>query len=123
MDSHPGGPPPLQFDTAVPQAALGTVATTAGVTCALCQRGIFTEYFDVNGQSVCASCRTQLAEIAETPRSWGVFAKAGLFGLVAAIAGAMLYYAVVAITNFEIGIVAIAIATIPISKSVMAITA
>jgi hypothetical protein len=75
----------------------------------MCQRGISTEYFDVNGQSVCASCRTQLAELAETPRSWGVFAKAGLFGLAAAIAGAILYYAVIAITNFEIGIVAIAI--------------
>ena len=34
---------------------------------------------------------------------------AGLFGLVAAIAGAILYYAVIAISNFEIGIVAIAI--------------
>jgi hypothetical protein len=75
----------------------------------MCQRGISTEYFDVNGQSVCASCRTQLAALAETPRSWGVFAVAGLFGLVAAIAGAILYYAVIAITNFEIGIVAIAI--------------
>ncbi len=108
MESNPGGPPPLQFDTAVPQT-LGTLTTTAGVTCTVCQRGISTEYFDVNGQSVCASCRTQLAQMTETPRSWGVFAKAGLFGLAAAIAGAILYYAVIAITNFEIGIVAIAI--------------
>jgi F0F1-type ATP synthase assembly protein I len=109
MESNPGGPPPLQFDTVVPQVTPGKLAMTAGVTCAMCQRAIATEYFDVNGQSVCASCRTQLAQMAETPRSWGVFAKAGLFGLVAAIAGAILYYAVIAITNFEIGIVAIAI--------------
>ena len=109
MESNPGGPPPLQFDTVVPQVTPGKLATTAGVTCAMCQRGIATEYFDVNGQSVCASCRTQLAQMAETPRSWGIFAKAGLFGLAAAIAGAILYYAVIAITNFEIGIVAIAI--------------
>ena len=39
----------------------------------------------------------------------GPFAKATIFGLVAAILGAALYYAVIAITNFEIGIVAIAI--------------
>src|SRR5262245_37164686 len=109
MESNPGGPPPLQFDTAVPQATLGTVAATAGVTCAAGHRGMSTDYFDVNGQSVCGSCRTRLAEMAETPRGWGVFAKAGLFGLVAAIAGAILYYAVIAITDFEIGIVAIAI--------------
>jgi hypothetical protein len=37
------------------------------------------------------------------------FGRAALFGLVAAVLGAVLYYAVIAITNFEIGIVAIAI--------------
>jgi hypothetical protein len=67
------------------------------------------EYFDVNGQSVCESCRDQIVKLAETPRGWGLTARAGLFGLVAAILGAILYYAVIAITNFEIGIVAIAI--------------
>ena len=85
------------------------IITAQGVTCAVCQRAISDEYFDVNGQSVCDGCRTQLAQLAQTPRSWGLFAKAGLFGLVAAILGAILYYAVIAITNFEIGIVAIAI--------------
>jgi hypothetical protein len=75
----------------------------------MCQRAVSGEYFDVNGQSVCDSCRAQLAQLAETPRTSGVFAMAGLFGLGAAIAGAILYYAVIAITNFEIGIVAIAI--------------
>lgn len=109
MDSNPGGPPPLQFDTAVPSVAPSGVITAQGVTCTVCQRAISDEYFDVNGQSVCDGCRTQLAQLAQTPRSWGLFVKAGLFGLVAAILGAILYYAVIAITNFEIGIVAIAI--------------
>jgi len=109
MDSHPGGPPPLQFDTALPSIAPTGVITAQGVTCAACRRALFDEYFDVNGQSVCDGCRTQLAQLAQTPRSWGLFAKAGLFGLVAAILGAILYYAVIAITDFEIGIVAIAI--------------
>jgi len=109
MDSNPGGPPPLQFDTAVPRVTPAEATATQGVTCTICQRAISTEYFDVNGQSVCDSCRAQVAQLAETPRSWGVFARAGLFGLGAAIAGAILYYAVIAITNFEIGIVAIAI--------------
>jgi hypothetical protein len=107
MDSNPGGPPPLQFDTAVRRVTPTDVMTTPGVTCATCQRAIADEYFDVNGQSVCTSCRTQLAQLAETPRSWGLFAKAALFGVGAAIAGAILYYAVIALTNFEIGIVAI----------------
>src|SRR4030095_8152025 len=109
MDSNPGGVPPLQFDTAVPSVAPSGVITAQGVRCTVCQRAIADEYFDVNGQSVCDGCRTQLAQLAQTPRSWGLFVKAGLFGLVAAILGAILYYAVIAITDFEIGIVAIAI--------------
>ena len=108
MDSNPGGPPPLQFDTAVSSVAPSGV-TSQGVTCTVCQRAVSDEYFDVNGQSVCDGCRTQLAQLAQTPRSWGLFVKAGVFGLAAAILGAVLYYAVIAITNFEIGIVAIAI--------------
>jgi hypothetical protein len=75
----------------------------------VCQQAIASEYFDVNGQSVCNACRSQLEQLGQTPRSWGLFAKAALFGLVAAILGAALYYAVIAITDFEIGIVAIAI--------------
>jgi hypothetical protein len=109
MDSNPGGPPPLQFDTAVPQVTPSAVGTMQGVACAMCQRAVADEYFDVNGQSVCDSCRAQLAQMAKTPRGWGLFARAGIFGLGAAIAGAILYYAVIEITNFEIGIVAIAI--------------
>jgi hypothetical protein len=109
MDSNPGGPPPLQFDTLVPRVTPSDLGTPPGVTCAVCQQAIASEYFDVNGQSVCNACRSQLEHLGQTPRSWGVFAIAGLFGLGAAIAGAILYYAVVAITNFEIGIVAIAI--------------
>ena len=109
MDSNPGGPAPLQFDTAVPTLTPSTATITQGVTCAVCQRAVSNEYFDVNGDSVCEGCRTQLEQLARTPRSWGLFAKAGLFGLAAAILGAILYYAVIAITNFEIGIVAIAI--------------
>ena len=109
MDSNPGGPAPLQFDTAVPRITPTTIGTEQGVTCAMCHRAIPDEYYDVNGQSVCDRCRSQLATLAETPRNWGVFGLAALFGLGAAIAGAILYYAVIAITNFEIGIVAIAI--------------
>jgi hypothetical protein len=87
---------------------LGTI-TTQGVTCTACHRAITDEYFDVNGQSVCEACRTQLVQLTQTPRGWGLFAKAAVFGVVAAILGAILYYAVIAITDFEIGIVAIAI--------------
>jgi hypothetical protein len=101
----------LQFETAVPHAAPSDAVTgePGSVTCRACQRTITDEYFDINGQPVCDSCRVRIEEQAETPRGWGVFARTGLYGLGATIAGAVLYYAVIAITDFEIGIVAIAI--------------
>jgi hypothetical protein len=107
MDPNPNKP--LQFETAISSVPAEAGSSQPGVTCVACQRTSLDKYFDVNGQSVCESCRNEIAQHAETPRGWAVLARAGLFGLVAAILGAVLYYAVIAITNFEIGIVAIAI--------------
>lgn len=100
----------LQFETAIPQN--GTSETPdgpTGVSCRACQREITDEYFDVSGQQVCASCRDVIAESGEIPRGAVPLVRAALFGFAAAVAGAILYYAVIAITNFEIGLVAIAI--------------
>ena len=100
----------LQFDSVIPPPLPGGAAAgSTGVTCVACRTGIHDDYYDVNGQTVCGTCRARLLEHAEPPRDWGTFARATLYGLGAAVAGALLYYAVVAITNFEIGIVALAI--------------
>jgi hypothetical protein len=99
---------PLQFETATPSVR-GAPEAPQGVTCTACQQPIADQYYDVNGQPVCASCREMIEERMKTPRGFGVLIRASLFALVAAILGAVLYYAVIAITNFEIGIVAIAI--------------
>jgi hypothetical protein len=110
VDSNPDAPPRLQFETAVE-----TTAITAGgserrqVTCAACQQAIADAYFDVSGTTVCETCHGEIARHAETPRGMGSLARAVVFGAVAMLLGAVLYSAVVAITNFEIGIVAIAI--------------
>jgi hypothetical protein len=100
---------PLQFETAISTVPADAGSNEPGVTCVACQRTILDKYFDVNTQSVCESCRNEIAQHAETPQGWAVLARACLFGLVAAILGAVCYYAVIAITDFEIGIVAIAI--------------
>jgi hypothetical protein len=101
----------LQFDTVTPPPLPGAAeaAAPAGVSCTLCKTGIPDEYFDVNGQPVCRVCRVRVLNEIETPVGWGAVLRALACGLVAAIAGAILYYAVIAITDFEIGIVAIAI--------------
>lgn len=110
MDSNPHGTEPLQFETAIPSVAPpDTGGTRSGVTCVACHCTIDVEYFDINGQSVCETCRTQIAAHATTPKGAGVLARASLFGFGAAILGAGLYYAVIAIADLEVGIVAIAI--------------
>ena len=108
MDSDPKSVKPLQFDTAI-STVPASESRAEGVTCAVCGNQVRDEYFDVNAHQMCAKCRNEIAQLAETPRGWGVFARACAFGLVAAILGAIVYYAVIKITNFEIGIVAIAI--------------
>jgi hypothetical protein len=100
---------PLQFDTARPANVSAASPTAADVTCVVCGQTIADEYYDVNAQPACRRCKQQLADLGETPKGFGAFSKAALFGVAAAILGAIVYYAVVAITNFEIGIVAIAI--------------
>jgi hypothetical protein len=79
------------------------------VTCAACSRTITVDYFDLNNQPICRVCRVGLLEQMEAPLGLGMLLRAGAFGLAAALAGAALYYAVIAITDYEIGLVAIAI--------------
>ena len=99
----------LQFDVATPVAGNGTIAGSSGVICRNCQEQLAAEYYDVNGASFCERCRERLVRQIETPTGWGVLVRALVFGLAAAVAGAVVYYAVIALTDFEIGIVAIAI--------------
>ena len=99
----------LQFDSVAPPPLPGSDAAPVGVTCTTCNAVIGDEYFDVNGQSVCGACHARLLEHLQSKPGMGVFVRALAFGLGAAIAGAILYYAVIAITDFEIGLVAIAI--------------
>jgi len=68
-----------------------------------------TQYYHVNDKPVCESCRGVVMSAAATPRTTGPLIRGGIFGLGAAIAGAAIYYAVIAIANLEIGIVAILI--------------
>jgi len=100
----------LQFDRVETSGApSGQGAESPAVICEMCGRSAGTEYYHVNGKPVCENCRQVLRSAAETPRTAGPLVRAGVLGLVAAIAGAAIYYAVIAITNFEIGLVAILI--------------
>ena len=99
----------LQFDRAVHAEA----PNASGLTCAICNTPLRTEYYHVAEQPACANCKdialreNQKAE--SQRRHPGILARAFGFGFAAAIAGAILYYAVIAITGWEIGLVALVI--------------
>ena len=110
-DSRIGGDEPqdLQFDRVETTTPLGDTPASPAVTCAVCGKSVDREYYHANGKPICDSCRQVVTAAAATPRSVGKLVVAGVFGLGAAIAGAAIYYAVIAIANLEIGIVAILI--------------
>ena len=107
-DAH-AGTEELQFDRAVSDAAEEQSSQRPAVTCAGCSTPIHTEYYHINGHTTCERCRDAVAAQVAVPRGWKPFVLAAALAIGAAIAGAIVYYAVIAITDFEIGIVAILI--------------
>ena len=102
----------LQFDRAV-HADAPNAGSDAGLACAMCNAPLRTEYFNVGEQPACAACKSAVERANDNAvrqgRRPGVLVRAFVFGLVAAIAGAILYYGVIALTGWEIGLVAIVI--------------
>jgi hypothetical protein len=97
---------PLQFDTAEP---IGGGATATSLDCTACNADISTSYYEVNGAIVCISCHAKLRAHVTGGSGSSRFAKAIGFGLLAAGAGSALYYGILALTGYEIGLVAIAV--------------
>jgi hypothetical protein len=96
----------LQFDTAEPTA---DAATATSLACTLCKKEISTSYYEVNGAVVCASCRDQIHAQLTGGSEGHRFAKAAGLGLLGAAAGSALYYAILALTGYHIGLVAVAV--------------
>jgi hypothetical protein len=94
----PGGS--LQFDRA-------EFGQPAAMSCSSCQRSIDTEYYAVNGATVCATCHPAAAGGKGTSVSRAL--RAGLAGGVAAFAGGLLYFLIAYFTGYEIGLIAIAV--------------
>jgi hypothetical protein len=98
---------PLQFDTAEPVGGNGATATS--LACTACNADITTSYYEANGAIVCISCRAKLRAQLTGGSGSARFAKAIGFGLAAAAAGSALYYAILKLTGYEIGLVAIVV--------------
>ena len=107
----PGPPQPLQFEVAE-----GVAAGTA--SCSACSAVLTTEYHELNGQPVCAACRAKAEAAFERDGHGGRFITAAVYGFGAALAGGLLYWGFVKLTNFEFGLVAIAVGWL-VGKAVM----
>ena len=103
------GPTPLQFDRVVPDSLSSVLHDHVAATCVACGTAIETEYYQINGHIACATCRSRAEASAETPRGIGPLVMAGVSGLGAGIVGAVIYFAVLALLDLEIGLVAILI--------------
>lgn len=81
----------------------------AGGTCSACQSPIRDTYYQANDRVLCASCRLDFEGATAGGTGPARFVKAVAFGVVAAGLGAVLWYAVEAITGWQIGLIAIAV--------------
>ena len=94
---------PMQFDSGEP------AGTPAAVACAQCGTAITGEYHMANRTVLCGRCRLAIEREWESGSGAGRFSRALVFGAGGAALGALVYYAVLAITNLEIGLIAIVV--------------
>ena len=97
----------LQFEIAEPTPS--TTPTPSAVpprTCVVCHRPISSTYFSVAGKIICPICCEKIqAAPAGNPATR--FAKATIMGIGAGVVGALIWYAVLKISGYEIGLIAI----------------
>lgn len=96
----------LQFD----RAEFG--GQPASQACAACQQPLVDRYFDVNGQITCPTCRETIASTVEKDLGWTAPFIALGAGLAGGLVGALLYYAVLKLTGYAIGLIAIVVGLI-----------
>jgi len=101
-------PHALQFDVAERSDAAPDAA--AGVVCARCGSRVTTSYYHADGEVVCEACRDRAIEAARpVGHRASRLARAFVFGLGAAIAGSAIWFAIIAATDSEFGLIAILI--------------
>jgi hypothetical protein len=97
-------PTPVQFDKAdfdQPSAA--------AVSCVFCKKPVGESYYEINGQITCNACRQECEKAISGGSGSARFFKALFLGLVAAIVGAAIWYAVTVLTGYELGLIAIVV--------------
>ena len=95
--------PDLQFD----RAQFDGAASPPG--CAVCHTPLHGSYFEVNGHTVCEACCYKLREAEPTGSRAGRALRAISGGVGAGLAGAVLYWLILAFTGYEFSLIAIVV--------------
>jgi hypothetical protein len=82
---------------------------SGAVTCSVCKQAVHDAYFHINGLVACAACKGRIETSGAGRVTMIGFGKSLLFGAGAAIAGAVIWYAVRQVTGFEVGLIGIAV--------------
>jgi hypothetical protein len=91
---------PIRFDASVS-------SVPQDVTCGNCRTPLRATYHMLGESMVCGACRGQLEGTVDGSARMNRFGRALLFGTGAAVAGALVYYAIMAATGYSIGLLAI----------------
>jgi hypothetical protein len=95
--------PDLQFD----RAQFDGNASQPG--CAVCHTPLYGSYYEVNGHTVCEGCCYKLREAQPTGSRGGRALRAIAGGVGAGLAGAILYWLILALTGYEFSLIAIVV--------------
>ncbi len=99
-----GTGPDMQFDRAEPIAPDATPRTCAG-----CNATIRDTYFTAGGRLICINCADRIhATKPPEPGTKGLL-RAALYGAGAALLGTIVYFAILAISGYEIGFIAVGV--------------
>ena len=82
---------------------------TAQSTCSGCQRSIPDIYFEAAGRIFCESCRDSVVASLDGGSGASRLLKALVLGVAAAAVSAVVWYGIVKLTGYELGIIAIAV--------------
>jgi ribosomal protein L7/L12 len=102
MEENGSAPSHLQFEKVDPPA----VSAPAGA-CSACKGPLTGAYFAVNRRPICATCKDGILAATTGGSGSRRFVRALGFGLAGAAVGSGIYFAVLALTGYELGLVAI----------------
>jgi len=103
--------PSLQFDRPDFSAP-----TQNAVVCSSCQKPVVQSYYEINGNLVCSTCRETIAQGGGGSRSSRMI-RAIAAGLAVGLLGAIVWWGVRKVSNYELGIISIGIG-IAVGKAV-----